>query len=145
MSPKQKCHLNWNVTKTEMSLKLKCHQNFSGLSSYFVRTFRVWHWLPWPCYYLNWYLPWISLHTMFYTQGAGRHEGPALPCLAKPWPVSPQTGVSWSGFKQVQRARPIIKYWSDPSSCTGQTDQPVLARPINWYWPRPLTGTGHTH
>ena len=35
MSPKPKCHPNWNVTKTEMSPKLKyyqklqCHQNWN--------------------------------------------------------------------------------------------------------------------
>jgi hypothetical protein len=42
MSPKQKFHQNWNVTKKIL-----------GLSSYFVRTIIVWHWLPCPflCYF----------------------------------------------------------------------------------------------
>ena len=35
MSQKEKFHLKWNVTKNEMSLKLKCHQNFPGLFSTF--------------------------------------------------------------------------------------------------------------
>ena len=29
MSLKLKCHQNWNATKTEMSPKLKCHQNWN--------------------------------------------------------------------------------------------------------------------
>ena len=44
MSPKQKFHQNWNVPKTKILPKKNL-----GLSFYFVRTIRVWHWLPWPC------------------------------------------------------------------------------------------------
>ena len=29
MSPKLKCHRNWNTTKTKMSPKLKCHLNWN--------------------------------------------------------------------------------------------------------------------
>ena len=29
MSPKIKCHQNWNVTTNEMSQRLKCHQNWN--------------------------------------------------------------------------------------------------------------------
>ena len=52
MSPKQKCHQNWNVTKTEILPKLKCHKiskchKNSNLNQNQIPGDR--HWSPWSC------------------------------------------------------------------------------------------------
>ena len=52
MSPKLKCHQNWNVTKTEMLPKLKCHKIkkcHKNLNLNQKKNPGDRHWSPWSC------------------------------------------------------------------------------------------------
>ena len=87
---------NWNVTKT---------------SQYFLRTFRVWHWLPWPCVLFG------DLYTkstlIFFCLNVRSLIPPASPPYRTPWSstqwtLAPPSNILQSniGFSSLLPALP---------------------------------------